>query len=75
MEITAAKFRTNFFTILDEVDKKHKVVVITKRGRPIAKLVHFETDDTSDPLIATLPNAGRTVGDLTAPFEDVWDLD
>ncbi len=75
MEISAANFRSNCFKILDEVDKKHIDVVITKRGKPIAKLVRYETDDRSDPLIGTLPNAGSTVGDLTAPFEDAWDLD
>ena len=75
MEITAANFRTNCFKILDEVNKKHKEVVITKRGKPIAKLVHYETDTTADPLFGTLPNAGNTIGDLTVPFEDEWDLD
>ena len=75
MEITAANFRTNCFKILDEVDKKHKEVIITKRGKPIAKLVHFETNTTSDPLLGSLPTAGSTVGDLTAPFGDIWELD
>jgi len=75
MEITAANFRSNCFKILDEVDKKHIDVVITKRGKPIAKLVRCETDDRSDPLLGRLPNVGQTVGDLTEPFEDVWELD
>ena len=75
MKVTAAKFRSNCFKILDEVDKQHKEVVITKRGKPIAKLTHYETDNHSDPLIGTLLNVGRTVGDLTAPFEDEWELD
>jgi prevent-host-death family protein len=75
MEVTAAKFRSNCFKILDEVDKQHKEVVITKRGKPIAKLIHYETNNPLDPLLGALPNAGRTVNDLTAPFEDVWELD
>ena len=75
MEISAANFRTNCFKILDEVDKKHKEVVITKRGKPIAKLVRYETDTDSDPLLDSLIGAGCTVGDLTAPFEDTWELD
>ena len=75
MEITAANFRSNCFKILDEVDKKHIDVIITKRGKPIAKLVRFETDDRSDPLIGRLPNVGTTIGDLTEPFEDEWALD
>jgi antitoxin (DNA-binding transcriptional repressor) of toxin-antitoxin stability system len=60
---------------LDEVDKKHIDVVITKRGQPIAKLVRYETDDRSDPLLGRLPNVGTTIGDLTEPFEDEWTLD
>lgn len=75
MEISAANFRTNFFKILDEVDKKHKEVVITKRGKPIAKLVRYETHTASDPLLGSLAGVGSTVGDLTAPFGDIWELD
>ena len=75
MGITAANFRTNCFKILDEVSKKHKEVIITKRGKPIARLVHYDNDDRSDPLLGTLPNVGSTVEDLTAPFEEEWELD
>ncbi len=75
MEISAANFRTNCFKILDEVNKKHKEVVITKRGMPIARLVHYETNATSDPLLGSLTGAGCTIGDLTEPFEDIWELD
>jgi prevent-host-death family protein len=67
MEITAANFRSNIFKILDEIDQKHIDVVITKRGKPVAKLVHIEADTLTDPLLGTLPNAGFTVGDLTQP--------
>jgi prevent-host-death family protein len=74
MEITAANFRSNCFKILDEVDKKNIDVVITKRGKPIAKLVRYETGDRSDPLLGRLPNVGTTIGDLTEPFEDQWEL-
>ncbi|MBW2203903.1 MAG: type II toxin-antitoxin system Phd/YefM family antitoxin, partial [Deltaproteobacteria bacterium] len=41
MEINAAEFRANCFKILDQVKVTHKEVIITKRGKPVAKLVHF----------------------------------
>ena len=75
MEITAVEFRSNCFKILDEVDQKHIDVIITKRGKPIAKLVRYETDPRKDPLLGSLPNAGVTVGDLTEAFDDEWELD
>jgi len=75
MKISAANFRSNCFKILDEVDKAHKEVIITKRGKPIAKLVRYETNNASDPLLGALTNVGSTIGDLTEPFEDEWELD
>ena len=75
MKVTAANFRSNCFKILDEVDKQHKEVVITKRGKPIAKLVRIEKSTPSDPLLGALTNVGSTNGDLTEPFEDEWELD
>jgi prevent-host-death family protein len=37
MEINAVQFRANCFKIPDEVKQSHKEVIITKRGKPIAK--------------------------------------
>ncbi|MBW1980510.1 MAG: type II toxin-antitoxin system Phd/YefM family antitoxin [Deltaproteobacteria bacterium] len=75
MEITAAEFRKNCFKILDAVHQTRKEVVITKRGKPIARLVSYEEVPKADPLIGSLLGQGETVGDLTEPLEDVWELD
>ena len=75
MEISAAKFRTNCFRILDEVYQTHKEVIITKRGKPIAKVVNYNQEEISDPLIGAMIHAGETLDDLTVPFSDKWELD
>jgi len=75
MEISAVKFRTNCFKILDEVNQTHMEVVITKRGNPIAKVVSYKQGEDSDPLIGAMIHAGETLGDLTVPFDDEWELD
>ncbi|MBL0700660.1 MAG: type II toxin-antitoxin system Phd/YefM family antitoxin [Desulfosarcina sp.] len=51
MEINVAEFRTNCFKILDQVRVTHQEVLITKRGEPIAKLVHFARKNEKDPLL------------------------
>jgi prevent-host-death family protein len=71
MEISAAQFRTKCFKMIDEVAKTHKEVIITKRGKPVAKLVHYKNDCESDPLLGALAGSGETIGDLTEPL-DVW---
>jgi prevent-host-death family protein len=77
MEINAAEFRANCFKILDQVKITHKEVVITKRGKPIAKLVHFAQQDEKDPLLGSMEGLVETIGDLTKPVidSDVWELD
>ncbi|MBW1796629.1 MAG: type II toxin-antitoxin system Phd/YefM family antitoxin [Deltaproteobacteria bacterium] len=75
MEISAAKFRTNCFRILDEVYQTHKEVIITKRGKPIAKVINYNQEEISDPLIGAMIHAGETLDDLTVPFGDKWELD
>jgi prevent-host-death family protein len=77
MQVTSAEFRSKCFNILNLLEHKDIEVVITKRGKPVARLVHIKTDDSIDPLIGTLIGAGRTVGDLTGPVADSndWELD
>jgi prevent-host-death family protein len=77
MDISAAEFRKNFFQILGQVEQTHKEVVITKRGKPIAKLVYIQDNEKKDPLLGALAGLGRTLGDLTEPVIDAdsWDLD
>ncbi|MBW1769406.1 MAG: type II toxin-antitoxin system Phd/YefM family antitoxin [Deltaproteobacteria bacterium] len=77
MEINAAEFRTNCFKILDQVNVTHKEVIILKRGKPIAKLVHFARQNDKDPLLGSMEGLVDTIGDLTKPVIDpgAWELD
>jgi prevent-host-death family protein len=77
MEISAAEFRKNFFQILGQVEQTHKEVIITKRGKPVAKLAFIQDGEKKDPLLGALAGLGRTLGDLTEPVvdSDVWEQD
>jgi prevent-host-death family protein len=77
MEIKAAEFRSNFFKILDQVKTTHTEVVITKRGKPISKLIPIVPKDQKDPFLGALAGLGKTVGDLTQPVtsHQDWEID
>ena len=49
-EIAAAKFKEQCLSILDEVDEEG--IVITKRGKPVAKLIPIRAESAS--LIGSL---------------------
>lgn len=66
--IAAAKFKETCLSLLDEVDPEG--IVITKRGKPVARLIPF-TSDSSD-LIGALADRIRITGDILTTGAD-WD--
>jgi prevent-host-death family protein len=42
--IPAGQFKQGCLAILDDVARNHEEVIITKRGKPVAKLVPIESD-------------------------------
>jgi prevent-host-death family protein len=66
--IAAAKFKETCLSLLDEVDPEG--IVITKRGKPVARLIPF-TADSSD-LIGALAGRIEIKGDILSTGAD-WD--
>jgi prevent-host-death family protein len=75
-EIPAGQFKQGCLAILDEVEAKHIEVIITKRGRPVAKLVPIRTDDAREAAILEDLRGGCTAlvdeATLLAPMTDEW---
>jgi prevent-host-death family protein len=71
-KIPASKFKWQCLAIMDEVQRKHQAVIITKRGKPVAKLLPVNTED--DEILGFLKGKGKIVGDLVSPIltADEW---
>lgn len=63
--IPAGKFKAQCLAILDEVNKKRQPVVITKRGKRVAKLVPIE--ETENDLFGSWAGKIKIVGDIASP--------
>ena len=59
-QIAAAKFKEQCLALLDDVDPDG--IVITKRGKPVAKLIPLGTDSAC--LIGSLRSKLKIKGDL-----------
>lgn len=59
-QIGAAQFKEHCLALLDQVDQDG--IVITKRGRPVAKLIPFACDSGS--LIGTLKHKLKIKGEI-----------
>ena len=64
-KMAAGAFKTNCLAVMDEVQAKHETVVITKHGKPVAKLVPVRTD--TDEIYNFLAGKGAVTGDIVSP--------
>jgi prevent-host-death family protein len=64
-KIAASSFKTNCLAVMDEVQAKHETVIITKHGKPVAKLVPVNTE--TDEIYNFLAGKGAVVGDVVSP--------
>jgi prevent-host-death family protein len=64
--IAAGRFKANCLALMDEVQTKRDVIVITKRGKPVAKLVPYTGG--ADDLFGFFQGKGSVSGDIVSPF-------
>lgn len=64
-KMPASAFKADCLAILDEARTKRETVVITKRGKPVAKLVPVSTE--TDDIYNFLAGKGRIAGDVILP--------
>ncbi len=76
--IPAGQFKARCLAVMDEVAAKRQAVVITKRGKPVAKLVPVEPQ--KDDIFGFMKGKGsiEIKGDIVSPVltpEEWGDLD
>jgi len=59
---------------MDRVAEGHEEIVITKRGKPIAKLVPIE-EKPLKPLFGSMRGTGAILGDIISPLDVRWEAD
>lgn len=74
VKIPAGEFKARCLQLMDEVEETGREVVITKRGRPVAKLVPVAEAGARD-VFGCMRGTVNVVGDLVAPLEEQWEAD
>lgn len=67
--VPASNFKAECLRLLDEVATTRRPIVITKRGKPVAKLVPVEAA-VKDPF-GCMAGTAKICGDIISPIEDV----
>ncbi|MBS3934332.1 MAG: type II toxin-antitoxin system Phd/YefM family antitoxin [Truepera sp.] len=72
-EIPAGVFKAHCLKLMDQVQREHREIVVTKRGKPVAKLVPY--DEAAADIFGYLQGAVSRYGDLVSPLDEVWEAD
>ena len=74
MQIAAGKFKAKCLSIMDDVQRRHEEVTITKRGHPVAKIVPLD-EPPPHPAFGFLKGHIQIKGDIVGPIDEEWNAD
>jgi prevent-host-death family protein len=64
-KMAAGTFKVHCLAVMDEVQSKRESIIITKRGKPVAKLVPVGKE--KDDIFGFLKGKGKVTGDVVSP--------
>ena len=72
--MAAGEFKAKCLKVMDRVSATREPVLITKKGRPVAKLV--PVDPTAHDFLGSLAGVIEIVGDIESPVEppEAWEV-
>ena len=72
--IPAGEFKAKCLGLLDEVQRQRKEIVITKRGKAVAKLVPVK-NERAESFIGSMQGTMEIIGDIISPVDEKWEAD
>ncbi|HET9766662.1 MAG TPA: type II toxin-antitoxin system prevent-host-death family antitoxin [Thermoanaerobaculia bacterium] len=69
--VTASDFKARCLQLMEEVNDTGEEIVITKRGRPISKLVPYRQRPAT--LIGLMKGRIKILGDIIEPIDVKWE--
>jgi len=69
--VQAGVFKAQCLNMLNEVQKKHKHLIITKHGKPVAQLIPL--NEKKDRLFGKLAGSVKITGDIIQSIDEKWD--
>ncbi len=70
--IPAGEFKAKCLSLMDEVERTGESLVITKRGRPVARLI--PASPTSQSVFGSMRGTATIKGDIISPLAEPWEV-
>jgi prevent-host-death family protein len=75
VEVSASDLKNSWHHYLEQVAQGRQEVVVTRYGKPIAKLSPVESAHEEGGLFGWMSGTVTVHGDIVAPLEETWEVD
>jgi len=72
-KIAVSQFKSHCLEIIEKLQANQQSIIITKRDKPVAKLVPLDTKKVS--LFGILKDKAEIKSDILEPINEKWDID
>jgi prevent-host-death family protein len=72
-EIPAGEFKAKCLKLLDDVQQQRRQVIITKRGKPVARLAPLVEDRPK--IFGRMKGTVEILGDIVSSTGEIWNTD
>jgi prevent-host-death family protein len=69
--LSISEFKAKCLRLIEDVAQKHTELVISKRGRRLAKVVPFDAEQPS--ILGFMEGTATIHGDIVAPLGERWE--
>ena len=75
MKMAAGVFKAKCLKLMDTINRTHEEIIITKHGKPVAKMVPIEKKDKATSPFGYLKGSIIITGDIVAPTGEKWEAE
>lgn len=72
MKIAVTEFKAKCLKLIDQLDQIRDPIVLTKRGKPVAKLVPIDNDENQTTGFGYMAGSAIILGDIISPIDESW---
>ncbi len=73
--VPAGEFKARCLKLMDEINEQGGELIITKHGKPVAKLVPADRPAKPQPMFGFMEGSVKIHGDIVAPLDVDWESD
>lgn len=75
-KMAISEFKAKCLSVLDEVHKTKKAILITRFGKPVAEVIPPSSDVVFESWIGSMKDSMKILGDIVSPAtdENEWEV-